>query len=258
MQNDIVAIKLSDGSYRIGIVVNNENDPIIAIRVILRGKNVMIEVHSSTMGLLSRDPAAINKDDIAASKLTPTPQPAENQQVDPQEAIENLVTGGNHFGYFVLNLTSRQQVLPLDMENHLKYPHKYIITRYQPRSPSIEDPRIVARTAYSLLLQECNDRDWLDINLSVNAFSQSTLAPPYSRSLDYSNLRYYNYFRDSSNLYIDDRHHPRDYTCLTLTRLMQIKIWNITDAPSLHNFLYLKKQPLKSQMTILYKILRLK
>ena len=52
-ENDIFAIKLSDGSCRIGIVINCDHDPIIAVRVILRGKNVMVEVHSSTMGLLS-------------------------------------------------------------------------------------------------------------------------------------------------------------------------------------------------------------
>ena len=65
----------------------------------------MIEVHSSTMGLLSRDPAAIKKDEIAAAEATP--QLANNQQADLQAAIEALVDGGNHVGYFVLNLTSR-------------------------------------------------------------------------------------------------------------------------------------------------------
>ena len=116
-ENDIVAIKLSDGSYRIGIVINCDHDPIIAVRVILRGKNVMVEVHSSTMGLLSRDPAAIKKDDVAATE--DIPQLDNNQQADLQSSIEALVNGGNHAGYFVQNLTSRQHVLPLDVGNHL-------------------------------------------------------------------------------------------------------------------------------------------
>ena len=73
---------------------NCDNDPIIATRVILRGKNVMIEVHSSTMGLLSRDPAAIKKDEVAAAE--DTPQLDNNQQVDLQAAIEALINGGNH------------------------------------------------------------------------------------------------------------------------------------------------------------------
>ena len=49
------------------------------------------------------------------------------------------------------------------------------------------------------------------MNLSVNAFNQCSPTPPKNRSLDYSNLCYFNYFRDRSNLYIDGRHHPRDY-----------------------------------------------
>ena len=211
-ENDIVAIKLSDGSYRIGIVINFDHDPIIAVRVILRGKNVMVEVHSSTMGLLSRDPAAIKKDDVAATE--DIPQLDNNQQADLQSSIEALVNGGNHAGYFVQNLTSRQHVLPLDVGNHLKFPHKPIVTRYHPKTQKTlteEEPRVVARSVYSLLLSKINGNDWLEYNLTVNAFNQNSLTPCYSRSLDYSNLCYYNYFRDSSNVYIDAQHHPRHY-----------------------------------------------
>ena len=47
--------------------------------------------------------------------------------------------------------------------------------------------------------------------MTMIGFNQNSLAPCYSRSLDYSNFRFYNYFRDSSNVYIDAQHHPRHY-----------------------------------------------
>ena len=99
---------------------------------------------------------------------------------------------------------------------------------------------------YSLLLKKCNDSDWLELNLTVNAFSQSTLAPPYSRSLDYSNLRFYNNFRDSTNIYID-AHTIQNITLETLMNLMQINIWNTTETANLCDILFLLMHLLKYQ-----------
>ena len=45
LEDDIVVIKLSDGSFQISIVVHTDNDPINATRVVLCGKSVIIEVH---------------------------------------------------------------------------------------------------------------------------------------------------------------------------------------------------------------------
>ena len=104
--NDLVACKLSDGSFRIRIVTNAINDPICEVRVIIRGVEHILELHSSTLGLLSRLPAPekVNAYLVDFHKqfcppALPKLTPQETKVLSCQ--LEDFIAEGIHQGYSV-------------------------------------------------------------------------------------------------------------------------------------------------------------
>ena len=219
--NDLVACKLSDGSFRIGIITNAINGSICAVRVIIRGVEQILELHSSTLGLLSRLPAPekVNANLVDFHKqfcppALPKLTPQETKVLSCQ--LEDFIAEGIHQGYSVKD-HSRVQHITMDGKYvNLQFPHKLLLWK-----------RASLKTEDSTNFESSKCK-YLDDDAYLNVAGRQSLPrlnecptgyvwdnrkeiPPYMRNFDYSNLMWLVRPHEAVKSYEDWRFLPLDY-----------------------------------------------